>query len=142
MQEFCIQTRGFSFPLDLPFEIKAANSQSNSHSNRSSRALHLREGRGRAEGDWMGQRRRALPPSIDVPDKLWGVPVVAVNDSAFSGCNESKSVSLSRFLEKVGREAFADCGANADAGFVLTVPSGANLSEGSFSGTNVEIVFW
>ena len=72
----------------------------------------------------------------------WGVPVVAVNGSAFSGCNESKSGSLSRFLEKVGREAFAGCGANADAGFVLTVPSGANLSEGSFSNTNVEIVFW
>ena len=44
MQELWIQTRGFSFPLGLPFEIKAANSQSNSHSNRSNNSNRSKQG--------------------------------------------------------------------------------------------------
>ena len=47
--------------------------------------------------------------SVDVPNEIDGKPVVAIGDSAFSGCKSLMEVSLPAGLQTIGASAFDNC---------------------------------
>ena len=69
--------------------------------------------------------------SIIIPSEYRGIPVKAIGDNAFNGCNNLTSITIPEGVTSIGDWAFTDCSNLAS----ITIPEGVtNIGNGAFNG--------
>ena len=75
------------------------------------------------------QEKKDVSVNIAVPEAYEGLPVVAIGDSAFSGCDKVQSVTLPESITSIGGFAFSGCESLKE----INLPDGIkNIGEGAF----------
>ncbi|MBQ8124149.1 MAG: leucine-rich repeat protein, partial [Ruminococcus sp.] len=74
-----------------------------------------------------------IPENLVIPDSIYGVPVRCIDDYAFEGCSDIKTVTIPASVTAIGKDAFYDCSSLTDLyieGDLEKVPDNQICDEG------------